>query len=87
MAGAGDAEDGVVVGDVGDVGELDDVSDDVGAGDVVSSGDVVSLVMVGAVDVGLLCTSVRGTHVYDGSGMKPGGTTCVAGGGASLVGR
>ncbi len=79
MDGAADVDD-----DVGGwvVGEVDDVGTD----GVVVSGEVVSLV-VGVVDVGSLWTSVRGTQVYDGSGTKPGGTTCVAGDGDSVCGR
>ena len=48
------------------------------------TGLVTTLVVVGVVVVVLVVvvgsrTSVRGTHVYDGSGTKPGGTTCVFG--------
>lgn len=47
---------------------------------VVLSGDVeVVGVVVGVVMSVRGCTSVRGTQVYDGSGMKPGGTTSLAG--------
>lgn len=57
-------EEGAGEPDVGWPGEVDSVG-------VV---DVVTLVL-GEVVVEFRCTSVRGTQVYDGSGMNPGGTT------------
>ncbi|BBY65685.1 hypothetical protein [Mycolicibacterium helvum] len=81
----GGATDVVVVGEVGDVGDVGDVSDVVGS--VVSVVVVVVGVVVVVVVVVTGCrTSVRGTHVYDGSGMKPGGTTWLAGSGAGGAG-
>ena len=60
----------VAIGSVGDVGLV---------GDVVSVGlSSVVVVVVGVVVVVVLgrsSTFVRGTHVYSGSGMNPGGTT------------
>jgi hypothetical protein len=54
----------------------------VSVGLVVSVGDgsvvvvvVVGVVVVDVVVVGRVSTLVRGTQVYSGSGMKPGGTT------------
>jgi hypothetical protein len=57
---------------------------------VVSVGEVsvVVVVVVGEVSVvlGRVSTLVRGTHVYSGSGMKPGGTTCAVSGTAGAWG-
>jgi hypothetical protein len=67
----------VVVGEVPDVGDVGEVGDVV-VGSVVS----VVVVVVGVVVLVVVVrsrTSVRGTHVYDGSGTKPGGTIWVAG--------
>jgi hypothetical protein len=67
--------EGSVVGDVGVVGGVDVVVGVV----VVGLGVVVVVVVLGVVVRGRSCTFVRGTHVYSGSGTKPGGTIAVSG--------
>ncbi|BBZ27448.1 hypothetical protein MMAD_17430 [Mycolicibacterium madagascariense] len=77
VAVGGPLVEGVVLGpevDVVDVGLVSEVVVSVVVGVVVG---VDRYVVRGAV-----CTLVRGTHVYSGSGMKPGGTTWVASGAA-----
>jgi hypothetical protein len=72
---------GVLVGDVG-VPLIGEPLVVVSVGEVVDVGDVVSVgvvrVGVGVIRLGV-CTLVRGTHVYSGSGTNPGGTTSDAG--------
>ena len=75
----GGATDVVVVSDVGEVGDVSEVVGSVVSVVVVVVGVVVLVVVVRS------RTSVRGTHVYDGSGMKPGGTIWVAGSGGAAV--
>ena len=82
--GAHGGTHGVGPGDA--VGELDTEGE--GLGVVESVGGVVGVVLVvGELVVVSRWTSVRGTQVYDGSGMNPGGTSCVAGIGGSGGGR
>ncbi len=84
--GAHGGTQGTGLGDDVAVGELD--TDGEGLGTVESVGAVVGAsLVVGVVVVVSRCTSVLGTQVYDGSGMKPGGTTCCAGAGGSGSGR
>jgi hypothetical protein len=64
VVGAVPGGDPGLVGGVGSVG-LGSVEDSV----------VVVVVVVGVVYLGRSWTFVRGTQVYSGSGMKPGGTT------------
>jgi hypothetical protein len=45
---------------------------------------VVGVVVLGVVVLGRVSTFVRGTQVYSGSGMKPGGTTWAVSGAAGV---
>ncbi|WP_370629621.1 hypothetical protein [Mycolicibacterium sp. BK634] len=85
----GSGPGGVVVGEVGDVVDVVDVGDVGDVSEVVGSVVSVVVVVVGVVVLVVVVrsrTSVRGTQVYDGSGMKPGGTIWVAGGSGAAAG-